>query len=64
MEPLNPTLSLLSKLGSLAVYAEEMLGHEYHASERAAIQSLLEDEEVQQWLKEMHQLSLIYRKRK
>lgn len=63
MEPLNPTLSLLGKLGSLAFHAGEMLSHEYHAFDRAAIQSLLDDEEVKQWLKEMDQLALIPLKR-
>ena len=62
MEPLNPTPSLLCKLGSLAVHVDEMA--DGHAFDRAAVQSLLEDEEVQQWLKEMDQLALVPRKRK
>lgn len=64
MEPLNPTLSLLCKLGSLAVHVEEMLSYNGHAFDRAAMEGLIEDEEVQQWLTKMSDLALVPLKRK
>lgn len=63
MEPLNPTPSLLCKLGSLAVHVEKMLSYNGHVFDRVAMVGLIEDEEVQRWLKEMDQLALVPRKR-
>ena len=57
-DPLKPSLSLLSKLGSIAVHAQEMFseaGRNFDAYDfdRQAILGLLTDAELQQWIKEM-----------
>ena len=51
-DPLTPDLTTLCKLGSIVVHAEEMLSTG-HAFDRAALQSLLIDPEVQRWIKAM-----------
>jgi hypothetical protein len=50
LDPFSPTPSLLVKLGSIVVHAEEMLAPGGHAFDRIAITSLLADDEVQAWL--------------
>ena len=52
-DPLKPSLALLSKLGSIAVHVDEMLGADGHAFDRAALQTLLDDKEVKAWIKAM-----------
>ena len=51
LDPFNPSLSLLAKLGSIAIHAEELLSPGKHASDVAAIRTLLDDAEVKQWIK-------------
>lgn len=53
-----PSLSLQAKLGSLTVHVEEFfsLGHPYDV---AAIKSILDDEEVKQWLARIRQLGIM-----
>lgn len=62
-EALNPPASVLCKLGSIAVHAEEMMSDDGHAFDRHAIQSLLDDREVKAWLAEMDRLALLPVKR-
>lgn len=52
-DPLQPSLSLLVKLASAVVHADEMLSVKGHRFDRIALEGLLNDKEVQQWLKEM-----------
>ena len=57
-DPLKPSLTLLSKLGSIAVHAEEMfsewgLNFDAYDVDRQAILGLLADSEVKQWIKDM-----------
>jgi hypothetical protein len=52
-DPLKPPLTLLSKLGSIAVHAEEMSSPKGHAFDLIAIRSLLADSEVVAWVKAM-----------
>lgn len=52
-DPLKPSLTLLTKLGSIAVHAEEMLSPKGHTVDRHALQTLLTDVEVQKWIKDM-----------
>lgn len=59
----SQSLSLLVKLGSIAVHAEEMLSPGGHQYDMAAIRTLLEDEEVSQWLKQMTTLGFMPVKR-
>jgi len=63
MNPLRPELSLLVKLGSIAVHVEEMLSPKGHYFDKEAIRSLLNDEEVKQWIKEMNRLAFLPKKR-
>lgn len=52
-DPLNPSLALLAKLGSIIVHVEEGLSETGHVFDRIAIQSLLQDPEVAAWLRAM-----------
>lgn len=52
-DPLKPSLSLLSKLGSIIVHAEEMASLKGHAFDKIAMDGLLNDPEVREWLKGM-----------
>jgi hypothetical protein len=52
-DELKPGLSLLVKLGSIAVHVEEMLGTTGHTFDRYALKTLLDDAEVKQWIKDM-----------
>ena len=52
-DPLQPELSLLVKLGSIAVHAQEMLSSSGHAFDRIALQGLLEDMEIEGWIESM-----------
>lgn len=51
--PLQPPLTLLCKLASITVHAEEMMSTNGHAFDRMALQSVLDDKEVKEWLKNM-----------
>jgi hypothetical protein len=53
VDPLKPALSLLCKLASIAVHADELLSPKGHVYDRLAFKSAVEDPEVQAWLKEM-----------
>ena len=61
--PLSPPASILCKLGSIAVHAEELLSPSGHDFDRAALQTLFDDPEVKEWLKQMDMLAMIPRKR-
>lgn len=51
-DPLKPELTLLVKLGSIAVHADEFIDSG-HAFDKLAIVGLLEDDEIKQWIKAM-----------
>ena len=53
MKALKPETSLLCKLGSIAVHAEEMMSDDGHKLDHAAILSLLGDPEVKEWIADM-----------
>ena len=63
MNPLNPSPSLLSKLGSIAVHAEEMLSSKGHEFDMSALESGLNDPEVREWLSAMNKMAMIPVKR-
>ena len=46
----NPSLTLLCKLGSLAVHVDEALSNDSHEFDWTAIHLLLDDPEVKQWI--------------
>ena len=51
--PLKPDLSLLVKLGSIAVHTEELLSPAGHHFDKSALETLLSDQEVKEWIREM-----------
>ena len=63
LDPLKPSASLLSKLGSIAVHSDELLSNDGHDFDRAAIESLIEDPEVSDWISQMNGLALLPLKR-
>jgi hypothetical protein len=58
----NPPLTLLCKLGSLAVHVDEALSDDSHHYDWTAIHLLLDDPEVKQWITDMG--ALLPKKRK
>jgi hypothetical protein len=64
MDPLQPSPSLLSKLGSITVHAEEMIdpvkGHHFDVT---ALKAVLNDPEVREWLKVMTEMAMVPVKR-
>jgi len=62
-EPNNLPISLQAKLGSICVHVEEMLGPTGHEFDRAAIEQLLGDPEVVDFLEKMSDLGLLPVKR-
>lgn len=61
---LTPTVSLLVKLGSIAVHIEELQSDDGHAFDRIAVQSLLNDPEVVEWVRHMDKAGFLPKKRK
>ena len=62
--PKDPPMSLLVKLGSIAVHADEMLSSDGHVFDRVVTEQLIRDPEVVAWLAAMNKLALIPKKRK
>jgi hypothetical protein len=52
-DPLKPSVSLLVKLGSIAVHMDELLSPAGHPFDKAALDSLQKDAEVKAWLEQM-----------
>lgn len=63
INPLKPSPSLLSKLGSIAVHVDEMLSSTGHDFDGIALNQLLEDAEVIMWLDRMRRLAMLPEKR-
>jgi hypothetical protein len=63
MNAMKPSPSLLCKLGSIAVHAEEMLSPSGHDFDRIALKSVLDDAEVKQWISEMDSMAMLPKKR-
>jgi hypothetical protein len=62
-DPLKPTTSLLMKLGSAVVHAEEALSVMRSEFDLAAFVVLLADPEVRQWMEQMNEMALLPVKR-
>lgn len=60
---LNPSPMLLAKLGSIIVHVEEMLSPKGHAFDKVALEQLMLDPDVREWLAEMDALAMVPRKR-
>lgn len=64
MDTLKPPVTVLMKLGSLAVHVEELLSPDGHEFDKAVIDALLQDEELKIWLEEMDEMAFLPKKRK
>ena len=62
-DPLKPPPVILIKLGSIAVHVEEMLSPKGHEYDRLAIQSLLSDPDLKEWIADMDKLAFLPKKR-
>ena len=52
-DPLTPNLTTLVKLGSVIVHVEEMISPKGHIFDKIALESLLQDPDVQVWIRTM-----------
>lgn len=59
----KPDAALLVKLGSIAVHADEMLSPDGHDFDRIALQGLIADPQVKEWLTGMDKLAMLPVKR-
>lgn len=56
-------VTVLIKLGSIAIHAEEMMSPKGHEFDRIALNGLLADPEIKQWLAAMDRLAFLPKKR-
>lgn len=62
-DPLSPSVSLLCKLGSAVVHIEEATSAKGHTFDRVALNSLLADPELKEWLEAMRRQAFLPVKR-
>ena len=62
-DPLKPAVSVLCKLGSIAVHVQEMLSAKGHHFDKVALESLMMDKEVIGWLYDMDKMAMLPKKR-
>jgi hypothetical protein len=60
---LNPSPSLLCKLASIAVHADELTSEHGHKLDQVALNSALSDPEVKTWIEQMTAAAMAPRKR-
>jgi hypothetical protein len=60
---LRPSMALLVKLGSIAIHCDEMLSSEGHNFDRLAIESILNDKEVRDFIEEGQRTQMLPMKR-
>ena len=58
-DPLKPAVSVLCKLGSIAIHVQEMLSAKGHHFDKLALESLMQDKELTDWLHDMDKLAMI-----
>ncbi len=63
MEPLKPPVTVLCKLGSIIIHAQEINSDNMHEFDIAVFNDLCEDEEVKEWLEGMDKMALLPLKR-
>lgn len=63
-DALKPPVTLLVKLGSIAVHVEELLSPAGHDYDREAIKSLLADPEIKDWIAAMDKMAFMPKKRR
>lgn len=59
----TPDMTLLCKLGSIIVHTEELLSPYGHEFDKAALDQLMRDPQVVEWLKGMRAMALVPEKR-
>lgn len=59
----NPAVTLLIKLGSIAVHVDELLSPDGRNIDKLALEPLLRDPEVTAWLQQMDRLAYLPVKR-
>lgn len=62
-DPFDPSPALLAKLGSIAVHAEELLSPTGHGFDKVALESVMADPEVVEWMEGMRRLAMLPVKR-
>jgi hypothetical protein len=63
VDPLKPSATLLIKLGSAVVHAEEYLSPHGHPFDKHTFDQLLQDPEIIEWLQAMGKQAFLPRKR-
>lgn len=58
-DPLKPSPALLAKLGSIFVHVVELLSDDGHAFDRVALNTVVQDEEVKEWLAAMQAMAMV-----
>jgi hypothetical protein len=58
-DPLQPSPALLCKLGSAIVHAQELYSSNGHAFDKAALDTVLGDPEVVEWMRQMDKQALL-----
>ena len=58
-DALKPPLSLLVKVGSIVGHTAEMLSLDGHAFDRHALETVLNDPEVKEWMTAMRAMALV-----
>jgi hypothetical protein len=61
--PLNPSASLLCKMGSVLVHVEELTSPKGHIFDHQAFKTAYSDPEVQAWIEEMSKMGFLPVKR-
>lgn len=61
---LKPSPQLLIKLGSIIVHQQELNSPDGHYMDKSALDSLLEDEQVKEWMAGMDKMAFLPVKRK
>lgn len=64
MDALKPPVTVLCKLGSIVVHAEEMNSADGHPFDKIALDGLMNDPEVQAWMTVMRSMAMLPLKRK
>lgn len=62
-DPLKPSAALLCKLGSVVIHADELMSPSGHAFDKVALDSLLKDPDVVEWLRGMDHMAMLPVKR-
>ena len=62
-DPLKPSVSLLSKIGSILVHVEELTSPSGHIFDHEAFKSAMRDPEVVEWMTTMDKMAFLPKKR-